>query len=408
MTLLAVADPALAAPPFWRAVHVTGPELACLDGAAEAEVAVFSCAERCAPIPWQLDERDADGQLALDRGPEPNFDDPPGRIDPDDEVVWMLDDSGGRATAAELPAATCVVEVRLSQEDFEGRVYLVRMEGPAPRSALRYVHYEPAADRVEAARFVVGFRGPTPQYYALRSAAGLAAGNLLDRLKVRAYARFLGLIPIRRDEDDLQTELVSWREGPIRVIRRLRQWVRLGWGLRTPVFRTDTFVYRDYSQIPVVLRLNFPPTYFFRGIVIRGVLDFRDLTGWRLMADGLPGPVLIGDVDDDRRRRLNELSGDWFALLGEDVTLIQTLEVSPSLESVRRLLVYRESEGGRPPEAVVGERPGVGYRLVDWGDVDRGHHGFTSSSYAAPPGYDVRRFLHLNRMPVRLEARRID
>jgi hypothetical protein len=408
VTLLAVADPALSAPPLWRVVHVLGRELACLDGAAEGDVALLSCAERCTPIPWQLDERDARGRFALDRGPEPSFDDPPNRIDGDDEVVWMLDDSGRRATARELPAATCVVEVCLSQDDFEGWVYLVRMNGPAPRSPLRYVRYEPAADRVEAARFVVGFRGPTPQYFVVRSAAGRAAGNLLDRLKVRAYARFLGLIPIWRDEDDLETQLVGWREGPIRVVRRLRQWVRLGWGLRTPVFRTDTFVYRDYSQIPVVLRLNFPPTYFFRGIVIRGVLDFRDLNGWRLMADGLSQPILIGDVDEDRRRRLNELSGDWFALLGEDVTLIQTLEVGPSLRSVRRLLVYREDGEGRPPEAVVGEKPGVGYGLVDWGDVDRGHHRFTSSSYAVPAGYDVGRFLRLNRMPIRVEARRIE
>jgi hypothetical protein len=281
---------------------------------------------------------------------------------------------------------------------------LIRRERAAEPSP--YVRYEADADVVDAARFTVGFRGPTPQYFALKS-GGTPGGNLLDRLKVRAYARFLGLIPLRRDEDDLQTQFVAWRAGAIRVVRRQRQWVRLGWGLRTPVFRNDAFVYRDFSELPVRLRLNFPPTYFFRAIEIDGILDFRGLDGWKLIAPDLDEPVPVGDLDGKRKDELNRLAGDWFALAGEEALLVQTLTVSPSLSSVARHLVYREDGGGYGPEAVRGESPGVGVRLTRWGDVAGGEHWFTSTSYTLPPGYDVRRFLGLNRMPLAIDARRL-
>jgi hypothetical protein len=257
---------------------------------------------------------------------------------------------------------------------------------------------------VEAPRFTVGFRGPTPQFIALRSDGSLGP-NLLDRLKVRAYARFLGLIPLWRNEDDLQTQFVAWRAGAIRVVRRQRQWVRLGWGLRTPVFRNDAFVYRDFSELPVRLRLNFPPTYFFSAIQIDGVLDFRGLDGWKLIAPGFDAPAGIGGLDDATKDALNRLPGDWFALAGDGALLVQTLSVSPSLSTVARHLVYREDEGGQGPESVQGENPAVGVRLTRWEDVPGGEHSFTSTSFTLPAGYNVERFLSFQRANLTIDAR---
>jgi hypothetical protein len=163
--------------------------------------------------------------------------------------------------------------------------------------------------------------------------------------------------------------------------------------LRTPIFRTDTLFYRDYAHLPVHLRLNFPPTYFFRGVKVLGVLDFRDLTGWRLLAHGMAEPRAIAALDESQRRDLNERPGDWFALLGPSVTLVQMLTTSPSLATLKRTLVYRQESDWQKPERWKGEMPGVGYRLTEWNDVDRGHHWFASTSYALPAGYDVQRFL---------------
>ncbi len=390
---------------FSPAVYARGADLDCLRGAAAETLAVVACAERCAPIPWQLDERDADGRLVLDQGPEPNPDDSPGVLDDADEIGWMLADAGRRMRPDEIPPGSrCAIEIALHQGDFAGWVYALSGPAPAPRAPDSYVQYDAVRDVIAGARVSMGFGSATPRYLALKGPPGAPERNLLDRLKVRAAARFLGVIPLWRDEDDLVTEIVGWRVGPIRVVRRQRQWVRLGWGLRTPIFRTDTVFYRDCADLPVHLRLNFPPTYFFGGIEIQGVLDFHDLRGWGVLAPGMVTPLPIGAMGAAEREALNERPGDWFALIGPDVTLVQVLTTGPTLASLRRRLVYREDSGGEPPESVRGELPGVGYRLTDWGGVDAGAHWFTSTSCALAAGADVERFLAARQLPVALES----
>lgn len=366
-----------------------GASLACLNGRAETAVALFACDPDCAPIPWQLDERDGDGRWALDGGPEPNPDDPPGVIDGNDDMVWMAADAGARIAARDrLPPGDCALELSVRQGARERWAYAVATAAPAPRSPLRYVRYDPAIDRVEGERVAVGFGAPTPRYLAVRSGAGAFGPNLLDRLKVRAHARFLGFIPLGRDEDDIQYAFSAWRAGPVRVIRREYQWVSLASWLRTPIFETETLMTRDAMTLPVRLRLNFPPTYFFAGIEVQAVLDFRDLRGWRIAAAGTePVPVASDGV-----ARLDGARSDWVAMRGPDATLVLELVRGPSLASLVPTIVYRESADTAPPEDVAGELPAVGYRLTEWSGVDRGAHWFAAVARALPPDADLATF----------------
>ena len=392
-------------PAFWQVVHMTGKDVPCLLGRRADRVGVLACRERCAAIPWQFDERDGAGRLVLENGPHPNFDYPSGKIDANDEFLWMLDDAGRRMRPSELPAGVeCGHAIRLRQGQFNAWVYALAFVGKASRSAKRYVHYNAERDLMRGARASFGFDGPMPHYLAARAPQGEPQHNLLDRLKVRASARFLGLLPLGRDEDDIEAVFVAWRAGPIRVIRRQRQWVRLGWGLRTPIFWAETYFYRDFVELPVHLRLNFPPTFFFRGIEVQAALDFRDLQGWRLLAADLAAPVTVGSTDKAGRERLNQLPGDWLALLGPDVTLVMTLQMGPTLATLDRELIYRENTAGEGPEAVRGEMPAVGYRLTSWGEVDSGRHWFSATSYALPPNYDLGWFLQRRQEPIQVES----
>jgi len=401
-TSLATADA-----PFWEVASITGETLGCLVGAPSDRVALFACQDACAPIPWQLDERDAQGRLALDQGPAPSADDPPGVIDGNDEVRWMAADSGRPMRRDEAPPdARCGVELALrhTEDAAGGWAYAFVLPSTAPRSPTRYVRYDPDRDVISGTRVSLGFRGATPQYLGLRSGEDGVERSVLDRLKVRAFARFLGLIPMRRNEDDLESGFVAWRAGPIRVIRRQRQRIRLGWGIRSPAFGTDTSFYRDFAELPVTLRLNFPPTYFFGGIEIRAALDFRDLRGWQLLAPGLREPLVVGSMRPQDVERLNALPGDWFALIGSNVQLVQVLGSSPSLATVDRRLFYREQTAPDRPEAERGEMPGVGHRLTRWEHVGSGAHWFSATCYALPAEYDLQQFLRERARPVTIEA----
>jgi len=397
-------------PIFGGVALLNGNASHCLQGVAADRVALIACRDRCEPIPWQLDERRDDGRLVVDQGPFPNPEDPPNVIDDNDEIRWLVEDAGRQILPGEQPRdSPCRLEICLRERETGYRAWVYAFVWPtmAPRSERSYVRYDPVRDVIEGQRVALGFGGATPQYMALRGEGGSWGANLLDRLKIRVSAWFLGLIPVSRDEADLTTEFVGWHEGPIRIVRRQRQWVYVGWGIRSPTFGSYTYFYRDSAELPVSLYLNFPPTYFFKRIKIQAVLDLRDLSGWQLLADGLGAPLTIGALKKEDLRLLERLNSSWLALVGPDATLVQFLDVSPSMSSLERKLLYRETSKAREPEAVPGELPGVGHRLSHWNDVSGGWHWFSARNYALPAGYDPRRLVRELQREVTLEIREL-
>lgn len=395
----------------WEVVRIDANRVpATMSGAANAQLAVFACRPVCAPIPWQLDERDAEGRFVLDQGAEPNVDDVPGELDGNDLILFMAQDAGDQASVSKLPPdATGVVQIEVADPRTAERawVYLLRFAGDAPRSATHYVDYDPAADRLTGARVALAFAQGTPRTLALVDQQEVQP-NLLDRMKIRASASFLwGLFTVRRNEDDVITLPVAWHAGPIRIDRRQRFWVRLNWRWRTPIFTTDTFVYRDFAEMPVTLHLNFTPRLLFADVAIRVTLDFRDLTGWEVETVAGNRVRVDGHMTEDKLALARE-DGRWFALHGPTVTFVQALTLSPSLSGLRPRLFYRESRDvGDPPESVPGSLPEIGYTLGAWDQVSSGDHWFAANSYALPPDASVGDFIELVQQPLRTTIERL-
>ncbi len=376
----------------WRPIVISANDLDCLIGAERDNVAVFSCASNCEAIPWQLDERDAAGGYALTSGPMANPDVEPGRVDRNDEIALMWSDAGDRTSRAIAGDPSCAEEVSIQLGNDRRFVYVTRFAHQAPRSKRRYVEYDVDADRMSGDTVMVGFGASTPRDLALRR--GPAAGrDLLDRLSIRAYARFFGVFPLQRDEDDILSVYEAWKAGPIRVIRRERKWVRLAFGFRTPYMKTETMFYRDFARLPVTMRLNYPPASLLSAIEIRAVLDFVNLRGWQLWVQGGGPARTVGEVDRATAARLSRVDdASVLALRGADATLALVLRLGPSLRSLSKTVSYFEGDDPMPPEEFVGALPAIGFTLSRWGEVDRGRHHFVAESYALPGGYDPERF----------------
>ncbi len=391
---------------FADVVQVPGTDLAVFEGCPIERLALLACVQgACRPIPFQIDVRDAQG-WRLDQGPGATPSAAPEVLTGEALLLFMASDAAEPAGPNDFPHAKTTAEVTV-RDPLSGAArfaYLVAFPESAPRSPVSYVHYDPATDRVRGAHVSLGFNHGVPSYLSLAEPGADDGVSLLDRFKVRASATFLfGLIHLSRSEEDLSTEFVGWRQGPIRVIRRQRQWVRLGWGIHSPTFGSYTYFYRDFAELPVGLYLNFPPTYFFGNILVRAFLDFRDLTGWSVVTPGLAAPLAIGAGMTAQKNGINRLSDSWFALLGPQITLLQTLGVSPSLATVRRRLYFREDpRASDPPEDVAGEVPAIGYQLDQWERVGAGNHQLESISYALPAGLDPRQFMSARQAPLQV------
>jgi hypothetical protein len=353
------------------AVEVPASVLHRLGGAPIARLGVLSSrGGRFAPIPFQVDERRG-RKIALPNGAEPTADDKPGVLDFEDLLVFMACDAGEQRSIADLeeavgPAGAGASWRELRIEDPLGRasgfVYVVAADAP-PVTEERYVTYDAGGDLVRTARYRIGLVNALPTYFALASGTAVTP-NLIDGLRLRAEATLLAnLAHWRLNEQQGHHELIAWRVGPVRVIRRSRHHVVVGLGIRLTAGVANTYFYPRHVYGPGSLKLPFSPGVLFREISAYGGVDGRDLRGWRYHAPGTPEKGLLVDGHMDDVERAFSSSGDWFVLAHHDGALLFVTRMSENLRRVISLgLVYRD-DASRPnsPESVPGTVPLAGY-----------------------------------------------
>jgi hypothetical protein len=386
------------------AIELPGERLDHLGGTPIARLGLVAFrAGAAVPIPFQIDERRG-RHLALPEGPEPTSDDRPGIFDHDDLLVFMACDAGEHATSEALAAAlagrgvSAWREIRIDDpvDRHTGFVYLVAADRP-PITDRRYVAYDAAHDLVVTARYRVGCVGALPSYFAL-ALAGPLGPNLLDGLRLRAEATLHAhLAHWTLDETQGEHELIAWKAGPVRVVRRSRHRVYLGAGLYLTAGLAHTYFYAEHVFGPGSMKLPFSPALLFRDITAWGGADFRDLRGWRYHAPGVPPEGFVIDGHMDPAEAAFHGSGDWFLLAhGPEAVLVAALMSEELTRVVRLGLVYRDDAAqAAPPERSPGTVPLVGYRGTDVQRLSAGRYWFQLRVLVLPayqPG-DERRAL---------------
>ena len=310
----------------------------------------------------------------------------------------------GRAHARRMrypAAATCGVEIELRSDatDAPGST-------PSPcrrrRRARRCATSSTTrrATRSTTARVAIGFGAPTPRYLALRGADGQLGANQLDRLKVRASARFLGVDPARprRGRHRMGLRRLARRPDPRRAPRVAVGAPRLG------VAHAD-LPHREL-RLPRYRRAAGPPAPQLSADLF--LSRHRGAGGARL-----PRPARLDRADAgraarhgrrDRRadagaaqpagRRLARARGT-----GRHRSSCACSSATASPRCAASCSIARTTTGTRP-ESTPGEHPAIGFRLTEWGDVDRGQHGSPPSPTALPAGYDLDAFARQDAAPL--------
>ena len=356
----------------YDAIEVRGADLGVLRGKPIARLGVVAFRDgHPVPVPFQVDERRG-RKIALDGGPEPTDDDKPGILDVDDLFVFMACDAGTQASPADVEAAirdagpgATWQEIRIEDrsDGATAFAYAVVADHP-PATPRRYVAYDAPGDLVSAARYRIGLVNALPTYFALAS-DGAMGPNLIDGLRLRAEATMRAdLAHWQLNEQQGRHELIAWKAGPVRVIRRSRHQVVIGLGIRLTAGIANTFFYANHVYGPGSLRLPFSPGLLFRDITAYGAVDGQDLRGWRFYAPGTPpgGFRIDGHMDDAEQGFA--APGDWFVLAHGDHAILFVTRMSENLRSAVpiRLLYRDDAARPNPPERFPGTVPLAGYQ----------------------------------------------
>jgi hypothetical protein len=381
---VAMASLAAASPREWQPLLLRGYQLPQLLNTTVNRLEVLAIhGGKLRPIPFQVDEVLPNGLFALPYGPLLTAGPAVQILGPNDEMAMMMFDLGERAAnPAQLPKDALEVTVADPLGGPERYAYIAAVRNPW-RSTVRYVDYDPRLERIETDHYELSFRRELPDDFRLRDHRGEASTNLISGFELRGKVTVLSMLQFRLTESDIDSRLLAYSVGPVRVIRRLGHRIRVFLGIHSPEVSTVEFFYRDFAQAPFTMRL--PLHKLFRDIQGRIAMDFVDLRGYSLLASGLDGPVEISA--NTPAVVGNATPTEWLALRGDGRLMLQTFAPDAELGLINRSLYYQAGPASGPAQSVL--PAAVGIQTDGWQRLSGGSHRFNPLLISVPAGYGI-------------------
>ena len=314
------------------AILLEGKDVPFLHGQPLAAIQVFAFrSNTLTPIPFQIDERDRRGRWVITAGPRPSRDNKPDIFDSNDALIFLSRDLGGQTAIDTFPQVHRVWhEIRLGPPTSPfGFAYIGLGVALARSDAPPRVRYMPDQDRVYTERYTLEFGAPLPTHLAFVSALGDFGQNTIAGVRIAGEIRFLGgLLRIRRTNQDLQSRLYGYRQGPVRIIRRARYWFPLPFGLRA-TGRIDLIFHPDCVEGTALVKLKIPPRFVLADGELSVYFDFLNFNAARVLLASSTSNQSGNGRMTLAQQALTQQPARWAALLlptGQTFLLITRLE----------------------------------------------------------------------------------
>jgi len=371
-----------------------------------------------APIPFQIDERaEVDKgryEWALPSGPQGGVVEGDGLLGGHDELVFMSADVGPRAAsagAAALPPRALEIQVADPLDGSKGFVYLVPAQGQPRRSPEDYVRYEVKRDHIDTPVYTVGHSRVFPIAHnenVIKVKAGGEGVDVIDIFKQRIVVTALfGSLKMDKRAEDWTSEISAYKDGPVRVIRKNENHLKLGAGLKSPSLYTYTFYLRDLFWFPADVNVPFKLASLITALDIFAATEFsRTAAGMEFFSNSVQEPVVIDGLTSPQEKALNrETDQEWQVVTGSQGTWISRVLIGPGLECVRRYLFYEDDVSKEdPPEEEKGIFGKIGFALSNLENLKGGHYTFRSYIHF-PDSYrrgEVKKILNMLDAPLQV------
>ncbi len=379
--------PAWASPRSWQPLLLRGKQLPQLLNVPVRRIEVLAVHHgKLEPIPFQVDSVLTGNMYDLPQGPNPTAAEGVQAIGPEDEISMMMFDLGERVAGPdELPAGSVEISVADPLGGPRRYAYMASVNHPR-RSANHYVDYDPEHEIIETGHYRLGFKNEFPGDFRLQDRKGEMSPNLIKGFQLRGSITVLNLFKVHLTEADVNSRLLAYKAGPVRVIRRVGHRIQVFKPIQSPEVSTVEFFYRDFGQAPFTMRL--PLRKLFRDVRGTIAMDFVDLRGYALLASSLDQPLEIGQgtaaLIDDRPAK-------WLALRGHGRLMLQTFAPSPDLDLIERELYYRPQPCQAEAASCTGIAAAVGLQTDGWQRLAGGPHRFNPLLISVPEDYGARR-----------------
>lgn len=328
-------------------------------------------------VPFQIDQKKPGGDYCFTMGPKAAADPDP-NLDDNDELVFMVKDTGDRFGGDRWPEGAmegAEIEVTDPKDGGKGWLYLFSCREKAPRSEKDYIRLE--IDREAGRRKVITYEyamgGPTnaiyPDYLARVKPDGSPGPDVLDRLKMRGKVILrTGLkVDFHMDEFTKARDL-GWIDGPVRVLHLADGYLQIAKFIKLKGSGYSLISYYVNHMIwPMVIEVPFR-TPIIKDVEFYGYMDFNSNVYGSYpfsAANPLNKQVVLDGRTSEAEANLDRSTPiSWNAGFGPQGALVSRLFFKPESGNIKRLPFYLDDKNASdPPEDDKGVS-GVGYNLV--------------------------------------------
>lgn len=374
--------------------------------------------DKFVPIPFQIDEKKY-GDYVFTFGPKASEDDDKGRLDSDDELVFMVKDSGSYAPQIFWPKGVktgASIELVDPLNNKKAWAFLFVFDSFAPRSNVDYVSYDNPTETIFAQRYVMRYH-PKAKLgfgYLAITEEGKGRGknvNTVDRLKIRFEADTLFGIHIVKNEEDFTSKTIAWIDGPVRVIRGVSARIVLFWKIPSPAARLNNIYYFNHFEFPVRVDFPFEPSTFIKNSIFRVSSDGRCsvLGGLFYNSRNKNGVVLDGKIDE-AEKALDKGTYKWSVATGDEKYpggWFNRLFYDPKSPTHPQLYYIDDRDYLDLPEDESGSCPDIGYIIEKIELIKGGSLELSSVMYQVPqykPGLEAE-YLSILDYPLAVKCR---
>ncbi len=330
-------------------------------------------------IPFQIDKLDDKGRYEfLSRDHRGAL-----LLDANDECVFMASDAGERkgVDSDETPQSLRVEIVIVDPKTGERKwVYLQATAADnLPGATKNYVVYDAARDVIETATYKIGFAKSHPflidslQWHI--DGPNKWSSNVVDTMKIRHKGKLLG-IDFVRTQADYRSRVVAVKAGPVRVIRRTLNSVKVVSFLQSPSVVIDYVAYANGLQMDTVIDLPFKLSWFFSDLTTYTTMDWNDapsLPAVGLYKAGMPGLTINGAMTLEKEQ-FSKGAEQRFALQSAYGLLAVQLELDKGTPIELKLYLRDERTMIDKPENIPGQFGNVGFITTGWEKVGTSVH----------------------------------
>ncbi|MEN8802804.1 MAG: hypothetical protein ABF297_12590 [Thiogranum sp.] len=374
-------------------VQVSGRDLASMIGVSIEDMRVYASRNnKLLPIPFQIDQKNAAGDWVWTKIPESgkrqieipedeyldlpstrsrdltvDDQDPPGRalFDSNDLLVFMARDVGNRYTSAPNIPGSVMVELEISdpQDGSRGWIYIVYYaSNPTALAKQRYVSYQESGRRVVAPGYELVY---SPKHSVMLVDLKVDGVSILERSRINGKVK-AGMGPLTTtmefDERAIDGYDAGYINGPVRVVKRSVDHVKIKAGMRSPDVNCDHYYYPWHAEVPMLFSMRFP----VKGVEMLAASRYRNDVFRYARVPQTTASINIANSQHNLNLLADRKEARWLSLHGDRLTVVSRIKVPKGIGEYFSVAPYLANDSGQAVEA--------GYVIKTKKSIKKGEH----------------------------------